>query len=62
MNRTPNTEKKLDDTCPAANRDSSLCPRRMKSPAKLDSLTAAIPLNDRLASRQSTKFAGATEL
>ena len=61
MNRTPNTEKKLDETSPPVNRDASLCPPRMKLDAKLAALIAAIPLNDRLASRQSTKFAGATE-
>jgi hypothetical protein len=60
MNRTPNTEKKLDETSPPANRDASLCPPRMKLDAKLDALIAAIPLNDRLPFRQSTKFAGAT--
>ena len=32
----------------------------MKFGAKLDALTAAIPANDRLASRQSTKFAADT--
>src|SRR6266404_3101369 len=60
MNGTPNTEKKLDETSPPANRDASLCPPRMKLDAKLDALTAAIPLNDWLLFRQSTKFAGAT--
>jgi len=53
-------KKKLDETSPPINRDASLCPPRMKLDAKLDAFTAAIPLNDRLASRQSTKFAGAT--
>ena len=60
MNWTPNTEKKLDETLSPASRDASLCPPRMKLGAKLDALTAAIPLNDRLVSRQSTKFADAT--
>ena len=60
MNRTPNSEKKLDETPAPANRAASLCPPRMKLDAKLDARIAAIPLNDRLASRQSTKFAGAT--
>ena len=62
MNRTPNAEKKLDETSPPTNRDASLCPPRMKLDAKLDALTAAIPLNDRLPFCQSTKFAGATLL
>jgi hypothetical protein len=62
MSRTPNTEKKLDETSPPVNRDASLFPPRMKLDAKLDALIAAISVNEWLPFRQSTKFAGATLL
>jgi len=57
----PGTETKLDETLAPDNLMGSVGPSRVKLifPPKLE-LNAAISPNDRVAARQSTKFAGAT--
>ena len=54
----PRTEKKFDDTAAAATRAGAPLPVRTKLG---NGLMAAMPVNERVRSRQSTKFAGATD-